>query len=48
MTPLRLTDGLRTAIERCVWFEPPEQNIKRPARLAAYILTYGAYEDTQA
>jgi hypothetical protein len=45
---LVLTDALRRAAARCVWFEPPEQAIRQPSRLAAYILTYGDYEDTQA
>lgn len=45
---LKLTDDLRLAAKRCVWFEPPEQAAADPARLAAYILTYGAPEDVRA
>jgi hypothetical protein len=45
---LALTDALRAAISRCIWFEPPEHAIERPARVAAYILTYGTHEDTEA
>ncbi len=48
MTRLVLTPELRKAIERCVWFEPPEKAIANEARLAAYILTYGAPQDVRA
>lgn len=48
MTKLKLTDPLRQAATRCIWFEAPERAITQPARLAAYILTYGSYEDTKA
>jgi hypothetical protein len=48
MITLLMTEALRRATQRCVWFDPPEHAIRDPVRLAAYILTYGAYEDTQA
>lgn len=48
MTDLILTPELRKAAERCVWFEPPEQAILDPARLAAHILTYGDIGDVRA
>ncbi len=45
---LRLTDALRQAATRCVWFETPEQAILHPARFAAYVFTYGAPSDVDA
>ena len=45
---VKLTEELKKAVQRCVWFEPPEQAIQDIARLAAYILTYGTPEDTDA
>lgn len=45
---LILTSALKTAAERCVWFERPEEAIRTPERLAAHILTYGMHEDTKA
>ena len=48
MISLTLTDALRCAAQRCVWFEPPDDAIKQPARLAAYILAFGSFEDTNA
>lgn len=48
MRELVLTPELRRAAERCVWFEPPETAIAIPARLAAYIFTYGGLEDVRA
>ena len=42
---LTLTDELRKAARRCIWFEPPEVALKEPSRLAAYIFTYGSQED---
>ena len=45
---LTLTDDLRKAAQRCVWFEPPEMALREPARLAAHILTYGSQEDVTA
>lgn len=48
MTRLVLTPELRKAAERCIWFEPPEKAIANGARLAAYILTYGAPKDVRA
>ena len=48
MTQINLTEEMRKAIKRCVWFEPPEQAIKDAPRLAAYILTHGMPEDTDA
>ena len=45
---LKLTADLYRAVQRCVWFEPPEQAVQNTARLAAYILTYGTPEDTFA
>lgn len=47
MITLTLTDALRDAAKRCVWFETPDRAVGHPACLAAYILTYGAYEDTE-
>jgi hypothetical protein len=44
---LTLTDALRKAAERCVWFEPAETSVADPARLAAYVLTYGSPEDVK-
>ena len=48
MLKLTLTDELRKAAERCVWFERPETSLAAPARLAAYIFTYGSLEDVKA
>jgi hypothetical protein len=48
MLKLSLTDALRRAAERCVWFEPAEASLAHPARLAAYIFTYGNLEDVRA
>jgi hypothetical protein len=45
---IKLTEEMKKAVERCVWFEPPEQAVKDIPRLAAYILTYGTPEDTFA
>lgn len=45
---LRLTDALRQASLRCIWFETPEQAILHPARFAAYVFTYGAPSDVKA
>jgi len=45
---LVLTPELRRAAQRCIWFEPPETAVVNPARLAAYILTYGGQEDVNA
>jgi len=45
---LTLTDELRKAARRCIWFEPPEVALKEPGRLAAYIFTYGSQEDVMA
>lgn len=35
MINLTLTDALRRAAQRCVWFEQPERLIAQPAKLAA-------------
>lgn len=43
---IELTRELKKAVERCVWFEPPEKAAEDIVRLAAYILTYGTPEDT--
>ncbi len=48
MIKLVLTEALRKAAERCVWFEPPEAAIRDYARLAAHILTFGAQDDVAA
>ncbi len=48
MKSLRLTNELRRAAEKCVWFEPPEQAVRISPRLAAYILTFGSQEDVAA
>jgi len=48
MTQVSLTEELRKAAERCVWFEPPEQAVEDLPRLAAHILTYGSVEDVAA
>jgi hypothetical protein len=48
MKRLILTDELRRAAERCVWFEPAEVAAADAPRLAAHILTYGAPEDVAA
>lgn len=45
---LVLTDKLREAARRCVWFERPEAALREPARLAAYIFTYGSHDDVSA
>jgi hypothetical protein len=45
---LTLTDELRKAAQRCIWFEPPEVALREPARLAAHIFTYGSQEDVMA
>ena len=45
---LTLTEDLKKAAANCVWFEQPEQSLQDIPRLAAYIFTYGAPEDTQA
>ena len=45
---LTLTDELRKAARRCIWFEPPELALKEPGRLAAHIFTYGSQEDVMA
>jgi len=45
---LTLTDELRKAARRCIWFEPPEVALKEPGLLAAYIFTYGSQEDVTA
>ncbi|MBY0421148.1 MAG: hypothetical protein K2Q06_02510 [Parvularculaceae bacterium] len=47
MRPLELTPELRLAA-RCVWFEPAERAVANPARLVAYVLTYGLPEDVAA
>lgn len=47
MKAINLTTEMREAVQRCVWFEPPEQAIKDVPRLAAYILTYGLPKDTK-
>ncbi len=47
MKEINLTAEMRRAVQRCVWFEPPEEAIKDIPRLAAYILTHGMPEDTQ-
>lgn len=46
MRVLKLTSELRKTIQRCVWFEKPEQAVKNTPRPTAYILTYGMPEDT--
>lgn len=46
MKTLNLTYNLRETIERCIWFEKPEQALKSTPRLIAYILTHGMPEDT--
>lgn len=46
MKNLNLTLEMRETIQRCVWFEKPEQAVKDTSRVAAYILTYGMPEDT--
>ncbi len=48
MKPLVLTEALRKAAQRCVWFEPPETAVADPAKLAAYIFTYGGADDASA
>ena len=48
MTKISLTDEMRKTVNRCIWFEEPEKAIQDIPRLAAYILTYGLPEDTQA
>lgn len=48
MKPLALTGSLRKAIQRCVWFESPEVAVSDPAKVAAYIFTYGSVEDVSA
>lgn len=48
MKSLVLTEALRRAAERCVWYEPPEAAVTDPARLVAHILTYGGIEDIHA
>lgn len=48
MKDVNLTPEMRKAVQRCVWFEPPEEAIKNIPRLAAYILTHGMPEDTFA
>lgn len=48
MKSLSLTDELRKAAERCVWYEPPEKAVDDPSRLTAHILTYGSIEDVTA
>ena len=48
MKSLSLTDELRKAAERCVWYEPPEKAVADPSRLTAHILTYGSIEDVTA
>jgi hypothetical protein len=45
---LTLTPELRIAAQRCVWFETPEEAIRYPERLIAYILTYGSMDDVRA
>jgi hypothetical protein len=46
--PLELTEALRKAAERCVWYEPPEKAASEPAKLVAHILTYGGLDDVNA
>jgi hypothetical protein len=48
MKEINLIAEMRRAVQRCVWFEPPEKAVKDTARLAAYILTHGMQEDTHA
>ena len=48
MKKINLTAEMRKAVQHCIWFEPPEESIKNTPRLAAYILTHGMPEDTQA
>jgi hypothetical protein len=48
MIALVLDEDLRKAARRCVWFEAPENAQADPARLAAYILTFGSAEDVHA
>ena len=48
MKTLVLTDSLRSAARRCVWFEPPEVAVTDPAKLSAYIFTYGGVDDVRA
>ena len=48
MKRLELTPALRTAAERCVWYEPPERAVADTARFAAHVMTYGAVSDVTA
>jgi pyoverdine/dityrosine biosynthesis protein Dit1 len=47
MKDINLTAEMCRVVQRCVWFEPPEEAIKDIPRLVAYILTHGMPEDTQ-
>ena len=48
MKTINLTEEMRKAIEKCVWFEAPETAIEDTPRLVAYILTHGMPEDVKA
>ncbi len=48
MKEITLTAEMKKTVQRCIWFESPEEAVKDTPRLAAYILTHGMPEDTQA
>lgn len=45
MKSLTLTPALAAAARNAMWFETPQEAIRRPERLAAYIMTYGDADD---
>lgn len=48
MKALDLTEALRKAAKRCVWYEAPEKAVSEPEKLVAHILTFGGLEDVNA
>jgi hypothetical protein len=45
MNPLTLTPEMAAAAKKAVWFETPDEAVRHPARLAAYVMTYGDADD---
>jgi hypothetical protein len=48
MKALTLTDELKKAAARCLWYKPAEVAITDPIDFTAHVLTYGLHEDVKA
>ncbi len=44
----RTSAELREVAERVVWFEPPEETLRRPVRFLAYVMAQGSVKDIRA